>query len=384
MRLHFIMCPATLLLSGALLVNTGCGFLWSCIASGARVATPHGPWPIEDLEVGDTIYCFDEQSGERHETRITARRKATRECVRLKTSSGQELVVTSDHPIYDPVEGIYTHAGDWVLGKRDTLWVLGDEETPFFHERVEIAEIDAGLHEVFDLSVEHELHNFVANGILVHNKSVGPYGPPPGSAVSDPRCDETDARIKPEDFGAFSQVTDYSTQTMTIPDLEEAAICTYGVKVSTDNDTLVVSQDTRGWYGDVDVQQILIKRAGEEPEVMEFAVVISDRVVFFEGEQQVDGLTFGAVGERRTVRLEYRHGDHPVAAIERSESPRSLLEANTHYTTSHEDAVEITSYTDTQYEYWEIELLELHETITITPYRDSTLTLRQGDPEPLE
>ena len=36
----------------------------------------------------------------------------------------------------------------------------------------------SGIHEVFDLSVDHPLHNFVANGLLVHNKK-----PPPKTCV---------------------------------------------------------------------------------------------------------------------------------------------------------------------------------------------------------
>lgn len=36
---------------------------------------------------------------------------------------------------------------------------------------VQQREVAAGVAEVFDLTVQHELHNFVAAGLLVHNKS---------------------------------------------------------------------------------------------------------------------------------------------------------------------------------------------------------------------
>lgn len=36
--------------------------------------------------------------------------------------------------------------------------------------RVERVSTFAGIHEVFDLTVDHPLHNFIAAGVLVHNK----------------------------------------------------------------------------------------------------------------------------------------------------------------------------------------------------------------------
>ncbi len=104
-------------------------------------------------------------------TKITATKSAKRECVALQFAEGG-LIVTSDHPLYCPETRTWAPAGDWALKKRTQLLRITEERV----ESIAVREVStfSGVHEVFDLTVEHELHNFVANGILVHNKS-----PPP-------------------------------------------------------------------------------------------------------------------------------------------------------------------------------------------------------------
>lgn len=138
-----------LLLAAAL---SSCG----CVARGSRVRVPRGEQLIEDLAVGDEIICVDPDTGEEATGRLAAVRSLHRECVRLN-----DLTLTSDHPVYCPVTREWAPAGDWALGKRTVL------------HGVELSRVEvyAGVHEVFDLTVDHPLHNFVANGVLVHNKS---------------------------------------------------------------------------------------------------------------------------------------------------------------------------------------------------------------------
>ena len=54
------------------------------------------------------------------------------------------------------------------MGKRtQVLWVGPESVAPM---TVDQRSTFVGVHEVFDLSVDHPLHNFVANDVLVHNK----------------------------------------------------------------------------------------------------------------------------------------------------------------------------------------------------------------------
>ncbi len=146
----------------------GCGGT-TCIARGARVATPGGPRPIEALREGDTIVVVEPASGMTAASRIVRIVSSHREVGALALG-GVSLRLTSDHPVYDPVARGFFPAGDWLLGTRTSLLRLdGDAVRPAL---VEQAQPFVGTAEVFDLTVEHEWHTFVAEGVVVHNKSV--------------------------------------------------------------------------------------------------------------------------------------------------------------------------------------------------------------------
>ena len=148
------------------------GLACACVARGAVVRTPNGRRRIEDIEVGDTVFSVDPETGELVATTVTHIKSSERECVELVCGNGDTLVCTSDHPVYDPSAEEYADAGDWVTGEREAvLRVDGEQVRP---HALESAVTYSGIREVFDLTVDHDLHNFVANGFLVHNKS-----PPP-------------------------------------------------------------------------------------------------------------------------------------------------------------------------------------------------------------
>lgn len=156
--------------AGAALVSAlGC-YPGGCIARGARVRTPQGLRPIESITVGDEVFCVDPELRRFVIAKVSATRSVQRECVRL-VFGNSELVLTSDHPTYCPDARTYAPAGDWALGRRRHLLHATDERiVPLEVRRVDTF---AGVHEVFDLTVDHPLHNFVVNGVLVHNKRIG-------------------------------------------------------------------------------------------------------------------------------------------------------------------------------------------------------------------
>lgn len=158
----------TVLAVTSALALSSCGAIF-CIARGALVSTPRGKRRIEDLVVGDTVWCIDPETGERVEAPLVQVRSAKREIMRLE-GEGFSLRCTTDHPLYDPVAKEWSAAGDWVLGKRTALLRVEDGAPPSV-VHVSTRLISDGLGDVFDLSVEHALHNFVADGVLVHNKS---------------------------------------------------------------------------------------------------------------------------------------------------------------------------------------------------------------------
>ncbi len=155
-----------LLIAASIGFTLGCQT--SCVAAGSMVLTETGWRPIESLVVGDEIISVCEKSGRQESSQILVIRKATRE-VGSVSIEGKTLLMTSDHPVYDPIENIYAPAGDWFSGKRSTLALYADENLK--QQDIDSREMFVKLSDVFDLTVESELHNFIAEGILVHNKS---------------------------------------------------------------------------------------------------------------------------------------------------------------------------------------------------------------------
>lgn len=128
------------------------------------------------LEVGERVLSIEVATGRIVESTIVAVRRAARECLALRWGAG-ELVCTPDHPLYDPDRGAYRPAADWLTGGATRLLVCAGEVA----EAIVVAatEVFAGVHEVVDLSLADGPHNFIAAGVVVHNKSlVIPYDPP--------------------------------------------------------------------------------------------------------------------------------------------------------------------------------------------------------------
>lgn len=117
----------------------------------------------------DEIWSVDPSTGELFAAKISALTRATREIIRLQ-GEGFSLSCTPDHPLYDPLTKDWAPAGDWVLGLRSDLLLVPEGGQAARVTAVHTRERSAGLSEVTDLSVDHELHNFVAANVLVHNK----------------------------------------------------------------------------------------------------------------------------------------------------------------------------------------------------------------------
>jgi hypothetical protein len=142
---------------------------FTCVGEGTLVDTPSGARRIERLEVDDVVIAVDPTTGQREAARVQAIRSSVREVFSFQ---GGALLVTDDHPLFDPTSGTFHPASDWLTGRRSTLMATSSSwagvQTVTEHP-------PAGLHQVFDLVVDHRWHTFVAGGIVVHNKSGGCY-----------------------------------------------------------------------------------------------------------------------------------------------------------------------------------------------------------------
>lgn len=153
--------------------NESSDSMTQCVAAGTPVATPRGWVPVETLAVGDAIYAVDLASGLLVATAITAITRARRECLALLADDGRELIATPDHPVHVPELDGYAEAGRVALGQAQSLTLIEGRlpEVRIRQRGVGKHRTFAGVHDVFDITVASELHNFVAGGFVVHNKS---------------------------------------------------------------------------------------------------------------------------------------------------------------------------------------------------------------------
>lgn len=140
-----------------------------CVAAGTPVRTPEGEVPAGSLTVGDRVCSIDLATGLMIVGRVVQLRRATRECLALRWDGGA-LVCTPDHPLLDAERGTYRPAADFVTG--DARSLLAWTEAGTRPMRVDAVDPYAGMHEVLDIAVDAAPHNFVAGGVIVHNKSV--------------------------------------------------------------------------------------------------------------------------------------------------------------------------------------------------------------------
>lgn len=141
-------------------------FAWSfflptrCIVEGTWVDTPTGPRRIEDLRVGDDVRSRAPDGSYRIGKVVRSTSARAFKYLRIPVSGGEGLRVTGAHPIWT--------AGAWVPAEelRSGMPVEG----PGGSKRILSIEPVYAWVRVYDLEVAPD-PNFVASGVLVHNKS---------------------------------------------------------------------------------------------------------------------------------------------------------------------------------------------------------------------
>lgn len=186
----------TLLLGSAISVF-GCGPTVFCVARGSRISVPGGGTrAVEDLRVGDEVIVVDPVGRATAVSRLTHIVGSKRECGSLTFDTGT-LVVTPDHPLFDPDAGGFYPAGEWLLGDRSRVLRLVDGALEVSQPKAHA--LFSRMDDVFDLTVEHEWHTFVADGVVVHNKQPAyACASDDGSLLLQDRTDQVACTCKPD------------------------------------------------------------------------------------------------------------------------------------------------------------------------------------------
>ena len=135
----------------------------SCFIAGTSVVTADGQKPIEDIQVGDYVWAWDEETDDVAlkqvvETYINETTELTHVFV-----NGEEIIATPTHPFYCPTKG-WTDAAHLRAG--DILVLVNGEYVVV--EKVQHELLESPV-KVYNFQVEDYHTYYVASGVLVHN-----------------------------------------------------------------------------------------------------------------------------------------------------------------------------------------------------------------------
>lgn len=134
-----------------------------CFVAGTLVLAATGAKAIEDIEAGDYVWAWDEETGDVSLKRVLETYiNETNEQVHLQVN-GEEIVSTPSHPFYSPVKGwtdaVRLRAGDILVLVNGEYVVVEAVQHEFLESPIA----------VYNFSVENYHTYYVASGVLVHN-----------------------------------------------------------------------------------------------------------------------------------------------------------------------------------------------------------------------
>ena len=138
----------------------------SCLLAGTKILTKGNVLiNIEDVKVGDQVLGFDEKILENKLVKVTQifKHENNLDYYIVFLEDGTQLKITGNHPVY---VGFNNYKEVDNLKKGDNLFNA-------FGEKLKIVKIEFILKSSTVYNIEtSDTHNYFANGILVHNKSI--------------------------------------------------------------------------------------------------------------------------------------------------------------------------------------------------------------------
>lgn len=145
----------------------------ACFIAGTLVQAENGEKPIEEIEVGDYVWAYDEYTKDTALKRVVETYiNETDELMHIFVS-GEEIICTPSHPFYSPVKGwtdaVHLRAGDILVLVNGEYVVVEKVQHELLENPVK----------VYNFQVEDYHTYYVAeSGVLVHNvcgKQTGSY-----------------------------------------------------------------------------------------------------------------------------------------------------------------------------------------------------------------
>ena len=137
-----------------------------CFAAGIMVMTARGMKPIEEIEVGDEVLAYNEETGEQAYKPAVQLFRNTTEALYHVRVNGKETISTPGHKYYLPESKTWVSAEDLKIG---------DEVLTSEGKRATIEAVRPIHYETPQTTYNFEVENFhtyyVGNGVLVHNRN---------------------------------------------------------------------------------------------------------------------------------------------------------------------------------------------------------------------
>ncbi|MCX6749728.1 MAG: Hint domain-containing protein [Candidatus Pacearchaeota archaeon] len=138
--------------------------------AGTQITTPLGLKLIEELNIGDEVYSLNPlTNGFLKKNIIDKYEIPAKNTLNITFSDKTNLIVTQEHPFWNPTTKSYKKIKDFKVGDK----VLSFKNTNSAKELIITSIEPIPSYEgkpVYNLRVDGEFNNYLANGILVHNK----------------------------------------------------------------------------------------------------------------------------------------------------------------------------------------------------------------------
>jgi hypothetical protein len=170
----------TYIINGSTALNSFVTHNSPCFVEGTPILLEDGTYlNIENVKVGDRVLSFDFRKNETKSSSVlNIFSKKVNEVVKYKFESGKELIATIDHPIYVINKGWSSYSSSlsnrlYTLEEKVKQIEIGDVVKLYNDTQVLInVEVSEGEYTVYNLSEVKNYHNYYANDVLVHNRTI--------------------------------------------------------------------------------------------------------------------------------------------------------------------------------------------------------------------
>ena len=140
-----------------------------CLDENSLIWTPTGGKLIKDIKIGDIVYSYDTDNESYFQTLVkNVSNNGVKKIYEIITDS-YKIKVTDDHPILIKNENGYSYKTILDINYDLDYIVCSSFEVDevLFQKVTQLNILDDGC--VWDIEVDNEYHNFIAEGIVVHN-----------------------------------------------------------------------------------------------------------------------------------------------------------------------------------------------------------------------